>query len=63
MTERATIAPTRAEDGSLSGAISIGVKRWAIVNWRQGGDKLHILFDVAEIDNADTLRVMRELGG
>lgn len=63
MTERASIALSRADDGTLAGQITIGVRTWVVTNWRQGGDKLHILFDAKEADNAEVLRLMRELGG
>ena len=54
----ASIALTRNEDGTLSGSITIGGDVWTITNWRQGGDKLHILFDAEE--TSDKWREMIE---
>ena len=45
----ATIALTRAEDGTLTGQICIGVARWTVTNWRRGSDEGMILFDATEI--------------
>ena len=57
----ASIALTRAEDGTLTGSITIGGEVWTITNWRQGGDKLHILFDATPaeplISNAEMARM------
>ena len=49
MTLPATIALTRAEDGTLTGEICIGLARWTVTRWRTGADKGHILFDAEEI--------------
>lgn len=54
----ASIALTRNEDNTLTGSITIGGEVWTITNWRQGGDKLHILFDAEE--TSDKWREMIE---
>ena len=54
----ASIALTRNEDNTLTGSITIGGEVWTITNWRQGGDKLHILFDAEE--TSDKWREMVE---
>ena len=61
MTLPATIALTRAEDGTLTGEICIGLARWTVTRWRTGADKGHIMFDAEEVADPEFVALMDKL--